>query len=85
MKKLLFVIVAIILILTACSPKEVVIIEPTAPAFNQLSCDRNWETLDAEDDNIVWMVDYLLNTKHPPDSIGAYLAECIEAGWTGWR
>lgn len=85
MKKLQLASVVLALTFVACSPKQVVVVEPTALPYIAAECALNWDVLEVEDGNEASVVGTLLNRKHAPNTVGSFLVECIEAGWTGWR
>ena len=51
------------------------------------TCDATWRRLAADNASLepAQIVSMLLNTVLPPDSVGAYLQDCVDEGWTGWR
>jgi len=75
MKKLLLVLVLLMLLVPACGPGR--------PSDKE--CDLYWRQMEVESGDEGLIVDMILNTKHPPDSIGSALEECINGGWVGWR
>ena len=48
-------------------------------------CDAAWADMDVDAGDESMTVNFLLNNNWPPDSVGAYLAKCIDRGWTGYR
>ena len=72
MKKLLFVLMLLVVLLAACGPSDV-------------DCALAWEQLDVDSGDEGFMMNIALNSNWPPDSIGYTVKECIEGGWDGWR
>ena len=89
MKKLIFVIVVMALLIGACGgPSD----EECALNWRSmdvgvyaLDYDTYEEYTDAFEADVGMVIDLILNTNHTPDSVGAILKTCIENGWTGWR
>jgi len=72
MKKLVFMLVVIAVLLVACGPTDA-------------DCDSAWRQLDVEPGDEGTIMSLLINQEWPPDSVGAAVKNCIETGWTGWR
>ena len=73
MKKL-FALLIMVLLLTACGGPDHAV------------CDYNWDSWmeDTTIDESV-AINMVLNNNWPPDSVGAFIQECVEDGWTGFR
>ena len=89
MKKLVFVLVVITLLLAACGGTTRHGVKVRAPKMygghTGAECALNWDHGDVDAGDEAFIVNLILNTKHAPDSVGAALEECINGGWTGWR
>ena len=89
MKKMVFVLVLLALLLSACGGTTRHGVEVQAPkkygGHTGTDCALNWDHLEVEAGDEGRIVNLILNTKHAPDSVGAALEECINGGWTGWR
>ena len=72
MKKLVFILVLLALILTACGPSDA-------------DCDLAWDQLDVDPGEEGTTMNMAMNKNWPPDSVGFRIKECIESGWDGWR
>ena len=72
MKKLVFALVVVALLLGACGPTDA-------------DCDSAWRQLDVEAGEEGTMVNMVLNNSWPPDSVGFAIKECVESGWDGYR
>ena len=73
MKKALLLLVMIMVMLVGCNsgPKD----SECESAKRQM--EMSGEILLSDPLNI----NYIINTNHPPDSVGFILRECIESGW----
>ena len=88
MKKITLVLVVMIFAITACGGTPTAPKAPTAQLYGghtRADCALNWQSLEVEAGDEAWMVNFILNTKHAPDTVGYALEECINGGWTGWR
>jgi len=71
MKKILFLLVVIALLLTACGPSDA-------------ECDRVWKSMNVQAKDMQTYAMVLLSKEWEPGSKGAFLTECIESGWDGY-
>ena len=89
MKKLVFTLVVIAILLAACGGPTRHGVEVRAPKMYgghiREECALNWDSMDVDPGDEGFIVNLILNTKHAPDSVGATLEDCINGGWTGWR
>ena len=72
MKKLVFVLIVIAMLLVACGPTDA-------------DCDSAWRQLDVEPGDEALSINMVLNNNWPPDSIGYAVKECVESRWDGYR
>ena len=87
--KVLFVIVLVGFLASACSPKydAETCIDAKVQVTTTLDLSETYaEYIESFERPLTgFEVNYILNTNHSPDSVGAILKECIENGWDGWR
>ena len=72
MKKLVFMLVVIVILLVACGPSD-------------FECNSYWRQMKVKPGTEAFTVSQVLNTEWPPDSVGDAVKNCIETGWDGWR
>ena len=73
MKKLIVMCLIMAFLLVACGP-------------DYKECDYNWASwMDKTTLDPGVTINIILNNTWPPDSVGAFIQECVEDGWTGFR
>jgi len=68
MKRLILVVILAALLVVACGPPDDY-------------CEAAWMSMEVEAGNEAWMVNFILNTEHTPNTVSAALKRCIKRGW----
>ena len=72
MKKLVFTLVVIAILLVACGPSDA-------------DCDSAWDQMDVKFGEEGMIIRMALNENFAPGTVGKQLQECINSGWDGYR